>query len=130
MRNIFLLMVGCLVFTSCSGCNTYSHRVLNIGTSQLFGLTIESHGQRFGHGTLPPNCEAAYTGSMRILTQPPPFVSWRTNLHGAVISVAVPLESNQRANEELVIEVDGVRGVVSVTRDRRVSDPAKGTHLK
>jgi hypothetical protein len=72
----------------------------------LYSVKIESGGQEFEHGYLPPKAVKGYSGSMHIARQPAPILSWKTTEHGALISQAVQLEA-EPGGREVVFEIDG-----------------------
>ena len=115
LRSFMCGCVGFVLFATCGGC-AHTHRVVNTGDSMLYAVTVQSGGQKFGHGYLPPKAAKGYSGSMAIRRTPAPVVSWKTTESGQSISQEIALDSDP-GEREVVFEIDG-KTVKGTIRDR------------
>ncbi len=112
MKVFIGMLAVVMVMLAGSGC-VYKHRVMNTGPQMLYGVNVESRNYAFGHGYLPPKAFKGYMGSMRIVNNPAPVVSWKLSEEGDVITREVLLGRNP-GRQEVVFEIDGetVRGFI------------------
>ena len=109
---VIFLVFGSVV----SGCGQYRHRVVNAGDTLLYAVSVQSAEVEFGHGYLPSGATKAYSGSMRIVKNPPPVVSWKNEDRGELIRRIVALPRSQGRGSEVVFEIMADGSVKALVR--------------
>ena len=105
-------MLALLCFTGC----VYSHKVVNVGSSDIYAVNVKSGKYTFGHGVLVPGGEAVYMGSMQIKKKPPPVITWKNDEHGEVMSQKAPIDRTPGTRDEVIFELDGTNVATRIRR--------------
>lgn len=98
-----------------TGC-VYSHRVVNVGTSDVYAVNVKSGPYTFGHGILVAGSGKGYSGSMPIKKKPPPVITWKNDEHGEIMSREAPIDRTPGTKDEVVFELDGTNVSARIRR--------------
>lgn len=105
-------MLALLCSTGC----VYSHKVVNVGSSDVYAVNVKSGKYTFGHGVLVPGAEAVYMGSMQIKKKPAPVITWKNDEYGEIMSQEAPIDRTPGSKDEVVFELDGTNAATRIRR--------------
>ena len=104
-----------LALLSTTGC-VYSHKVVNVGSSDVYAVSVKSGKYTFGHGILIAGSGKGYSGSMQIKRKPPPVIAWKNDEHGEILSQEAPIDRTAGTKDEVIFELDGTNVSARIRR--------------